>query len=243
MERVGKWLVISLKDKFQFKCHPGLPCFTQCCQQLEVMLTPYDILRLKRALEISSEEFLEKYTHTVFLEKIGLPMVALKKEETGCPFLKDTGCIVYNDRPSVCRLYPLGRAFSDKAQKEVYFLIKEPECLGFQENKTWTVATWLRAQKLETYDQENKGFSELIFLKATLRPWGLSLKERQMFFMTCYNLDAFRKFVFESSFLNRFDIRSKIVKKIKKDDLALLKFGFDWLKFALFRQPTLKVKA
>jgi len=242
MEKIGKWPVIGLKDRFQFACHQNLSCFTQCCRQLEVVLTPYDILRLKRTLGTSSEEFLGRYTQTVFSEKIGLPMAALKKEKNRCPFLKASGCIVYADRPSVCRLYPLGRAFSDETQKEVYFLIKEPECLGFRESRGWTITTWLKAQGLEIYDQENKKFSELIFLKTTLRPWGLSLKEKQMFFMTCYNLDAFRQFVFESSFLNRFDIRPKIVKKIKKDDLALLEFGFNWLKFALFNRPTLRVK-
>jgi hypothetical protein len=173
---------------------------------------------------------------------LGLPLIRLKKEANVCPFLTKKGCQVYRDRPTVCRLYPLGRAFSDRVKKEVYFLMQEKECLGFKERKKWTVASWIKAQGVEEYDAYNEGFSELIFLKTKLRPQGLSLKEGQMFFMACYNLDVFREFVFKSSFLDRFDIPPKRVKKCKKEDKVLLQLAFDWLKFALFAQPTLRVR-
>ncbi|MDY6974018.1 MAG: YkgJ family cysteine cluster protein, partial [Thermodesulfobacteriota bacterium] len=38
----------------QFNCTPGVACFTQCCQDVTIVLTPYDVLRLKNALGISS---------------------------------------------------------------------------------------------------------------------------------------------------------------------------------------------
>ena len=215
MQKLGKWPVLNNSDSFQFACHKELSCFTQCCRRLEVILTPYDILRLKMALKMSSEAFLEKYTEIVFSERLEVPLVKLKKETNSCPFLSENGCQVYKDRPTVCRLYPLGRAFSDKVKKEVYFLIQEKECLGFKEEKKWTVASWIKAQGVKEYDEYNEGFSELLFLKTKLRPQGLTLKEGQMFFMACYNLDAFKEFVFKSSFLNRFDISPKRIKKCK----------------------------
>jgi hypothetical protein len=54
--------------------------------------------------------------------------------------------------------------------------------------------------------------------------------------MVSYDLDSFRSFVFNSSFLTRFDINHEIVNKIESNDEELLKFGFDWLKFALFAE-------
>jgi hypothetical protein len=57
-----------------------------------------------------------------------------------------------------------------------------------------------------------------------------------IFIMVSYDLDSFRSFVFNSSFLERFDISTDTVEKIKSDDEELLKFGFDWLKFALFAE-------
>jgi hypothetical protein len=233
---------MGLKDRFQFSCHKGLSCFTQCCWRLEILLTPYDILCLKKGLNISSEAFLERYTQIVFPEKIGLPMLALKKEDGKCPFLKDTGCQLYAYRPTVCRLYPLGRAFASHRKEEVYFLLKEPGCLGFEEEKNWTVAGWIKSQCLEAYEKMNKGFSELIFLKTGLRPDGLNLKETKMFFMSCYNLDAFKEFVLTTSFSQRFALPKKEVKKVSKDGVALLQLSFKWLKFALFGQPTLKLQ-
>ena len=36
--------------KFSFACHPDVPCFTKCCSDLDLALTPYDVLRLKNRL-------------------------------------------------------------------------------------------------------------------------------------------------------------------------------------------------
>jgi hypothetical protein len=70
----------------------------------------------------------------------------------------------------------------------------------------------------------------------------LDTKKVQMYYMTCYSLDEFKKFVFQSKFLDLFDIETAIVERIKTDEVELLKFGFRWLKFALFGENTLKIK-
>jgi len=41
---------IEKEETFHFSCHPSIGCFTDCCRQLELALTPYDILRLKKGL-------------------------------------------------------------------------------------------------------------------------------------------------------------------------------------------------
>ena len=60
--------------------------------------------------------------------------------------------------------------------------------------------------------------------------------------MVFYNLDKFREFIFESSFLKRFDIAQITLEAIKKNDIALMEFGVDWLKFCLFGENTIKLK-
>ena len=52
----------------------------------------------------------------------------------------------------------------------------------------------------------------------------------KMAFMATYNLDRFRDFVFQSSFLKRYRVKSTLRKKLKTDDMTLLKFGFEWVK-------------
>ena len=47
---------------FSFRCDRGISCFTQCCRDVTIALTPYDVLRLKTSLGIPSDEFLDNYT-------------------------------------------------------------------------------------------------------------------------------------------------------------------------------------
>ena len=52
---------IVAEQELTFACHPGVSCFTECCRELDLALTPYDVLRLKRHLQLKSGQFLERY--------------------------------------------------------------------------------------------------------------------------------------------------------------------------------------
>ena len=47
---------IDAQELFSFRCRPGGSCFTKCCHELELALTPYDVLRLRWATGLSSSE-------------------------------------------------------------------------------------------------------------------------------------------------------------------------------------------
>ena len=65
----------------------------------------------------------------------------------------------------------------------------------------------------------------------------------KMVFMALYNLEKFREFIFKSSFLDRFELEDPTrVDKIKDNDIELLKFAFDWLKFGLIGEKLFWVK-
>jgi uncharacterized protein len=241
---------LKLESKFKFKCHKRVKCFTKCCRGINIILTPYDVIRLKKRLQISSEEFLAVYTVPRLLEKTDLPMVTLKlldDDLQSCPFVKDDGCIIYSDRPTTCRYYPLGVAsLSHKQQSDdegFYFFVHEPHCLGFEEEREWTVREWRKDQGVDIHDEINAQWTDLVVRKRTFPP-NLKLIEesKRMFFLVSYNIDTFRSFVFESSFLNRYDIDADTVEKIKTDDVALLKFGLSWLKDVLFKEQAFKLK-
>ncbi len=65
-------------DKFCFSCHDGLACFKQCCRDINIFLTPYDVLRLKQCLGMDSGEFLEKHTHVLWAPGSGFPVKACR---------------------------------------------------------------------------------------------------------------------------------------------------------------------
>ena len=60
--------------------------------------------------------------------------------------------------------------------------------------------------------------------------------------MACYDLDRFRRFVFESTFLKRFETDPDEVDNIKHDDVALYAFAMKWLEYGLTGQHGLKIK-
>ncbi len=236
---------LGVNSKFTFECHKGVSCFTKCCRGIRITLTPYDILLLKNRLLLSSEEFLAIYTEPQLLEKTDLPMVTMKlmdDDQESCPFVRDEkGCIIYEDRPSTCRYYPLGVAtlqHKEGADDEgFFFLIDEPHCRGFDEKKEWTVREWREDQGVDLRDEINAEWTDLLVRKRSFPPSiKLTDKAKQLFFMVSYNIDKFRDFVFESAFLERTEVDAETVEKIKNDEVALLKFGLTWLKTVLFKQ-------
>ena len=236
---------LSLSSRFKFDCHKGVKCFTDCCRGINIMLTPYDILIMRKKLEISSEEFLAEFTVPQLLEKADLPVVMLKlldDKRKSCPFVDDKeGCAIYNDRPTTCRYYPLGvGALSYSGEKgekdEFFFTVKEAHCKGFEEEKKWTVAEWREDQGVDLRDEVNDGWMELIVRKKSLpESMKLSQESKKIFFMVCYNIDKFREFVFNSTFLERYNFPDKKIKAIKDDDVKLLQFGFEWLNASFFQ--------
>ena len=241
---------LSPESRFKFSCHRGLSCFTQCCRGINIVLTPYDIIRLRRRLELTSEEFLTLYTTPQVLEKTGLPVVTLKlrgDDGNACPFVTDEGCFVYEDRPATCRYYPLGVASlvkSDEVDDGFYFFVSESHCRGFEDEKEWRVADWRENQGVDRYDRANERWIDLIVRKRTLPP-SMELTERtkRMFFLASYNSDRFREFVMGSSFLDRYEIDAETVERLRTDDAALLEFGMTWLLWLLYKQGEFKVKA
>jgi Fe-S-cluster containining protein len=227
-------------ESFTFLCHDGLECFTQCCRNLNLFLYPYDVLRLKNRLKISSEEFLDTYVNIVQRESNSFPDVLLRmaeNDERTCPFLDESGCIVYPDRPDTCRTFPLeqGILFEGPSGRatDVYFFKPPDFCLGHHESQEWTTESWADDQEAVSYHKMTAKWSEVkaLFQSDPWGPEGPYGKKGKMAFMATYNLDKFRDFVFKSTFLKRYKVKSDILKKIREDDLALMKFGFGWVKF------------
>jgi len=236
---------MSLNSRFKFKCHKGVSCFTDCCRGIDIMLTPYDVLTMRKKVDMSSDKFLAVFTTPQILEKADMPVVTLKlldDDRQSCPFVEDKeGCAIYEDRPTTCRYYPLGvgsLSYSgEKGEKDDFFFsIKENHCKGFEEDQEWTVADWREDQGVDLRDEVNEGWLDLMVRKKSL-PANMQLSEqaKQMFFMVCYNIDKFKGFVFESTFLTRYQVPEDTIVQIKDDDVKLLQFGFEWLKATFFQ--------
>ena len=100
-------------------------------QDITIVLSPYDVLRMKNALGISSEEFLDEYTLIIRRENLLIPMIVIKMNEDDkrCPFVAEGGCKIYDDRPWPCRMYPLN--MNDDGTFS--FITDSSRCFGLKE--------------------------------------------------------------------------------------------------------------
>jgi len=188
---------LSEGEEFSFACHPGVPCFTECCRQLELALTPYDILRLQKELDISGPEFLDRYAVIESGKTDIFPQVYLGMVDDGrasCPFVSEEGCKVYAGRPAPCRTYPLGRgAWQDETgtKQAFYVLLKEPHCKGFNEPDRLTINLWIDDQELASYYKANDLMLTLLHhdkIKKGFRP---TAAQQDLYLATLYDLDTF----------------------------------------------------
>jgi Fe-S-cluster containining protein len=232
---------LALDDTFRFSCHQGINCFNQCCGDLNQYLTPYDILRLKKRLKLSSGGFLKRYTTHHIGPGSGLPVVTIKMledENLSCPFVSKAGCTVYPDRPGSCRIYPLGRIIQRKPKQrtceEFHIVIKEPHCLGFKEKKEWTVREWRQNQAIDVYDVMNDLLMDIISLKNRCGRRRLTHEENELFYLACYDVDRFRVLVFEERLWESHPVKEEVIKALEDDDVSLLRFGIEWIKCRLF---------
>ncbi len=93
------------------------------------------------------------------------------------------------------------------------------------------------------YDNRLNDLLMELYVLRTRRP-GVGLGERhiQMFTMACYNLERFRDFLFRSAFFEKFEVADSLIELLREDDVRLLEFGLEWLKFALFGEPVVKIR-
>ena len=238
------------KSRFKFSCHKGVKCFTACCSNINIVLPPYDLLRLRKRLGMTTEDFISQYCDIEILAKTLLPVITLRMKDDGkksCPFLTPDGCTVYEDRPNICRYYPVGMATLRKkdaegGKDEFYFMTQEDHCKGVDEEKNWTIDEWRRDQQADLYDDMNRGWMEILIKKKSHGEKEFPEIKNQMFFMVSTNTDYFREFVFGSSFLDTYDIPQERIEKVRTDDAELLKLGFEWLRSAMFAEETLKMR-
>lgn len=228
---------LSHDEIFRFACGPELRCFNTCCRNKHLPLWPYDVLRLRRALDLPSYEILETYAELEFDPHSGWPSLRLRLNQDGyCPLVTPEGCRVYPHRPAACRLFPLVRAAApgqSAEAPEVLFLRQETKgCLGWEQDREHTCGTWVADQELEQYNLANDQLLPLFF--HTKRPKRMQLDPKQIHgvIAALYNLDVFRPMAAQPEFRKKHGTAR--VEKALKSDEELLLLGRDFLLDELF---------
>ncbi len=235
---------LDRQQTFCFACSPRVPCFNACCRDLNQALTPYDVVCLKQHLNLSSTDFLKRFTESHTGPGTGLPVVGLRfrdDDDLACPFVTAGGCSVYPARPGSCRTYPLARGVSrnrhSKKVTEHWALIREPHCLGFANGREHSVDQWVRSQKLDAYNRANDRMLTFIGRKNRFRPGPLTPGESERVFTALYDIDRLRRQLATDSCPTMGTVDRQRFTQAGQDDLVLLMVAMEWVEKTIFAAP------
>jgi len=123
----------SIMNRWESLCQG---CSSNCCRSL-IVVSPFDVERMAKFLEMSIQDFLERHTKETYCE--GIEVTAMKGPS--CQFLNEKGrCAIYPARPNCCVFYPF---LSFGIQTDVERIIAPEDCPTgmkvheyFRENET-----------------------------------------------------------------------------------------------------------
>lgn len=217
-------------DLFHFACHDALPCFTQCCRDVNIYLTPYDVLRLRRALGIPAGEVLVRYTRSFVADPVPIPFFQLLMEPDTlrCKLVTEDGCSVYDNRPWACRMYPLDP--TDRPG-EYRTIVSKERCLGLRESTPWNVGRWLQTQGLEAYPEMDEAFQAILSMDFK-RAAHLGEEIGKLIYLI-YDVDRFAAMIQEDRFRSSLEVDDETLKQVLENDEALLRLAFQFVRSQL----------
>ena len=117
-------------DTFDFRC----TCCGACCTNREdIVMSGYDVMRIQNHLGIDFTELLEKYCELYVGRPSGIPLLRIKPKGAKkiCPFLFRSKCKIHEVKPTVCALFPVGRATAfdkESGKPEVMYFVQQTNC-------------------------------------------------------------------------------------------------------------------
>lgn len=100
---------IGIDDTFSFSCNQCGKC---CINREDILLSPFDLYRMSKKLNMTPNEFVAQYGEAYIGDSSRMVIVRLRPHGSikRCPLLKERKCSVHDAKPTVCAMYPIGRA-------------------------------------------------------------------------------------------------------------------------------------
>ena len=151
LEEISDGNLYGANDMVKADCQDCKGC-SDCCQGMgdTVILDPLDVHRLCEGLKKSPEELLGSVLELGVTDGNILPHLAMKGQEERCVFLNTEGrCSIHDIRPGFCRLFPLGRYYTEDGFK---YILQIHECKKKNRSKI-KVKKWLDTPDLKQYEK------------------------------------------------------------------------------------------
>lgn len=151
LEEISDGNLYEANDMVKADCQDCKGC-SDCCQGMgdTVILDPLDVHRLCAGLKKLPEELLGSVLELGVTDGNILPHLAMKGEQERCVFLNTEGrCSIHDIRPGFCRLFPLGRYYTEDGFK---YILQIHECKKKNRSKI-KVKKWLDTPNLKQYEK------------------------------------------------------------------------------------------
>ena len=151
LEEISDGNLYEANDMVKADCQDCKGC-SDCCQGMgdTVILDPWDVHRLCAGLKKLPEELLGSVLELGVTDGNILPHLAMKGTEERCVFLNTEGrCSIHDIRPGFCRLFPLGRYYTEDGFK---YILQIHECKKKNRSKI-KVKKWLDTPDLKQYEK------------------------------------------------------------------------------------------
>ena len=121
LEEISDGRLYDANDMVKADCQDCKGC-CDCCKGMgdSVILDPYDVCRLSRGLGKQPQELIGTVLELGVSDGNILPHQMMKGKEESCVVLNEAGrCSVHAIRPGFCRLFPLGRYYTEENFKYI----------------------------------------------------------------------------------------------------------------------------
>lgn len=139
-------------DMVRVGCNDCKGC-SACCYDMgtSIVLDPWDIFWLTAVSGQTMEGLLRQAVELNVVDGIVLPNLKMQESTGGCFYLNPEGrCQIHENRPGICRLFPLGRIYAEDGAFQ-YFL-QTKECKAEQKTKV-KLKQWLGIADICQYEE------------------------------------------------------------------------------------------
>lgn len=147
LEEISDGRLYDTNDMVKAYCNDCIGCHA-CCENMgnSIILDPLDIFRLTEKTGKSFEELLADSLELNVVDGIIQPNI--KMVHNACPYLdKDGRCSIHDARPGFCRMFPLGRYYTEDGFQ---YILQIHECERAGKTKI-KVSKWLDTPNLAQY--------------------------------------------------------------------------------------------
>lgn len=143
-------ILYSGNDMVKLGCNDCSGC-SSCCRGMgqSIILDPYDIYRLQAATGLNFAQLMQEKIDLHVEDGLILPSLKMQEETDACAFLDHDGrCGIHDDRPGLCRLFPLGRHYDENG---LHYFLLEGACQVQNRTKV-KIKKWLGINVFSQYE-------------------------------------------------------------------------------------------